>query len=1006
MKTILKSTLMFFAAALFISATANFVYAQPGAITAPPGTSMIPSDYVDTTLADDPVFIFCSPNANGDSILGSLSIAGGTAVCNFEWSKFDPDPASPTYNQFIPFFQELSQASSTVTELQSGLYRVKVTQNPGMPNEAIFCRRAHVYVNETEVNFDSIPAGCQPFSLTGGVVSSLNDFVVYDSPPCPFIVDSTTQIKVCFWANHTYVSDLGFYLVDPSGNRVDLQPPIPVWNQGQQVTLLDISVVTGCAPNDYYTNCNSGNDVNNYCFLSVLPAGNPTMTPCICDMNTPLTGIWSSCGFWNHIYGSSASSGGWQVMIYDGQAGDVGYLQKVTLTFIGQSACGMDTVEYDSGPINVPINDYSFSPTTATTYTFPLVTPAYHTITNEVTAEWSCFPGSWNPAWGLQSFLTNPFPNIDPPPLQSTTFCLTAIDHLYDTSGVEITSSSYPQYQACELQVCHEFENLQADATILSYPNYICQNDLPYQLIPLNSGGVWSSNSGTWPSGPIDTSGVFYPNLALLGDNIITYSFTGVCGDQQSVIINVVDAPVVTYLQETSNGSSTHFQLSFTVVGGNPGSYEFLNCADSTNFPGSYMGTTFTSGWIPCSTPYCFIVKDNWSCNPVIVQGYNNCYCSSSSGDMPTVAQYLCSNEQTNVQVLNDTLGNPTYTLDANDGFEYFLHDYQFGYLGNIYDHNITGIFQFLPTMVYNHTYYISQVVGNNIGTTSNNIVDLSDTCLSVSQGTPVIWQEMPVVYAGVDDTICGTEYQFSAIPGQGTGWWTCPVAAQFSDSTSPQSNVLIDPLGNLVVSTYFSWNEYLNGCIGSDSVLITFLQPPFINAGYNDSVVGDTYNLNATSTMSVGWWEGPTGSVFSNPTSPQSAVQIDFYGLSEVTADFTWSEQNLLCTVSDDVTIVFINANSILDLDPLISGYQLYQNIPNPFCNETEISFYLPKKCAVEISIYNLLGKKVSEIISEERPKGKHSITFSNKDLSAGTYFYRLKTTEFEQTRKMVVIK
>ncbi|MEA3443623.1 MAG: hypothetical protein U9R19_02730, partial [Bacteroidota bacterium] len=71
MKTIVKSLIVFFVATLLLAATADFVYAQPGPISAPAGTSMIPSDYVDATIPDDPVFIFCSPDANGDSLLGT-----------------------------------------------------------------------------------------------------------------------------------------------------------------------------------------------------------------------------------------------------------------------------------------------------------------------------------------------------------------------------------------------------------------------------------------------------------------------------------------------------------------------------------------------------------------------------------------------------------------------------------------------------------------------------------------------------------------------------------------------------------------------------------------------------------------------------------------------------------------------------------------------------------------------------------------------------------------------
>ncbi|MEA3446492.1 MAG: SBBP repeat-containing protein [Bacteroidota bacterium] len=92
--------------------------------------------------------------------------------------------------------------------------------------------------------------------------------------------------------------------------------------------------------------------------------------------------------------------------------------------------------------------------------------------------------------------------------------------------------------------------------------------------------------------------------------------------------------------------------------------------------------------------------------------------------------------------------------------------------------------------------------------------------------------------------------------------------------------------------------------------------------------------------------------------------------------------------------------------------SFILHQNTPNPFSNETEFSFYLPKECVVEFEIFNLVGERVCADVArkvsapgEKMPKGKHTIKFSNKNLPAGTYFYRLKTEGFEQTKKMVIM-
>ena len=201
----------------------NFVYSQAGSITATPQTTpWIWSDYVDPLIADDKVFIFCSPDQNGDTLLGVLNVQGGYPNCTYVWGKFNPA---------LQVFEDLgipvpSGPSSTVDDLTSGFYQVIITCNAGLPSETTICRRAHVFVNETVVEFDPIDPGCQSFDITGGIIDAVADFTIYDPPPTPFVVDSTTNVTVCFWVDHSYVSDLGFYLIGPSGGRIDLMPSI------------------------------------------------------------------------------------------------------------------------------------------------------------------------------------------------------------------------------------------------------------------------------------------------------------------------------------------------------------------------------------------------------------------------------------------------------------------------------------------------------------------------------------------------------------------------------------------------------------------------------------------------------------------------------------------------------------------------------------------------------------------------------------------------------------
>jgi len=83
-----------------------------------------------------------------------------------------------------------------------------------------------------------------------------------------------------------------------------------------------------------------------------------------------------------------------------------------------------------------------------------------------------------------------------------------------------------------------------------------------------------------------------------------------------------------------------------------------------------------------------------------------------------------------------------------------------------------------------------------------------------------------------------------------------------------------------------------------------------------------------------------------------------------------------------------------------------LEQNYPNPFNPVTRIKFSIPKRTRVELSVYNILGEKVSEIINSEIEAGKYEYEFNAVNLSSGVYFYRLKTDDYISVKKMILIK
>ena len=96
----------------------------------------------------------------------------------------------------------------------------------------------------------------------------------------------------------------------------------------------------------------------------------------------------------------------------------------------------------------------------------------------------------------------------------------------------------------------------------------------------------------------------------------------------------------------------------------------------------------------------------------------------------------------------------------------------------------------------------------------------------------------------------------------------------------------------------------------------------------------------------------------------------------------------------------------------PLSSDYLLKQNYPNPFNPTTTISFSVPYQSRVNISVYNILGQKVSELFDGEVAPGTHKVGWDGTNFSSGVYFYELITESnqvvdtYRFIKKMMLMK
>lgn len=87
-------------------------------------------------------------------------------------------------------------------------------------------------------------------------------------------------------------------------------------------------------------------------------------------------------------------------------------------------------------------------------------------------------------------------------------------------------------------------------------------------------------------------------------------------------------------------------------------------------------------------------------------------------------------------------------------------------------------------------------------------------------------------------------------------------------------------------------------------------------------------------------------------------------------------------------------------------SGFRLYDNFPNPFNPETAISFDLPRRMNVKLSVVDVRGNEVKTLLQGIMEEGLHSMVFNASGLPSGTYIYRMETPEFSDSRKMLLVK
>ncbi|MBN1632605.1 MAG: T9SS type A sorting domain-containing protein [Ignavibacteria bacterium] len=117
-------------------------------------------------------------------------------------------------------------------------------------------------------------------------------------------------------------------------------------------------------------------------------------------------------------------------------------------------------------------------------------------------------------------------------------------------------------------------------------------------------------------------------------------------------------------------------------------------------------------------------------------------------------------------------------------------------------------------------------------------------------------------------------------------------------------------------------------------------------------------------------------------------------------------TNDSALMPVLQDVTIS-VSTSGIKSISKnYIDDYCLEQNFPNPFNPITNIKFEIPKSMYTELIVYDIIGKKVTELVNEKLNRGSYVVEWDASEYASGIYFFKLITDEFVDVKKMVLIK
>ena len=174
---------------------------------------------------------------------------------------------------------------------------------------------------------------------------------------------------------------------------------------------------------------------------------------------------------------------------------------------------------------------------------------------------------------------------------------------------------------------------------------------------------------------------------------------------------------------------------------------------------------------------------------------------------------------------------------------------------------------------------------------------------------------------------------------------------------------------------------------------------------------LSSVYFVNQNVGWAVGGYGGPYngriikttngGENWSSQQSGTTNILNSVYFINQDTGWIVGSGGIILKTTNGGIT--FIEEEQIYETT---TEFLLSQNYPNPFNPATKIKYSIPQSSQVIIKVYDILGSLIETLVNEEKPAGTFELTWNASNLPSGVYFYQLKTGEFINIKKMILLK